>query len=71
LVGPGIERPLNIYAEEDDWTTSQKSLHGLAALDFSAEPGTHIATQESRKESTRASEATGENRSFNFLKKIL
>jgi type VI secretion system secreted protein VgrG len=71
LIGPGIERPLDIYAEQDDWTASQKSLHGLAALDFSAEPGTHVATPESQKECTRAGEATGENRSFNFLKKIV
>jgi type VI secretion system secreted protein VgrG len=70
LIGPGIERPLNIYDEKDDWTESQKSLHGLAALDFSEEPGSHIATPESKKERTRAGEATGENSSFNFLKKI-
>ncbi|MES2318387.1 MAG: type VI secretion system Vgr family protein [Pseudomonadota bacterium] len=71
LLGPGIERPLNIYDEQEDWTESKKSLHGLAALDFSDEPATHIATPESQKERKRAGEATGENSSFNFIKKIL
>lgn len=71
LVAPGIERPLAIYDEQEDWTESQKSLHGLAALDFSDVPGTHIATEESKKERTRAGEASGENSSFNFFKRIL
>jgi uncharacterized protein (DUF2345 family) len=71
LIGPGIERPLDIYNEQHDWTGSQKSLHGLAALDFSEKPGTHISTPESKKERARAGEATGDDSSFNFLKKIL
>jgi type VI secretion system secreted protein VgrG len=70
LIGPGIVRPLNIYDEHDDWSDSQKTLHALAALDFSEEPGTHIATPESKKERTRAGEATGESSAYKFIKKL-
>ncbi len=70
LLAPGIERPLNIYDEQSDWSNGQKTLHALAALDFSSEPGTHIATPESKKERERAGEATGVNSTFNFFKKL-
>ncbi|QYF92755.1 type VI secretion system tip protein VgrG [Massilia sp. PAMC28688] len=70
VIGPGIERPLIIYDQKDDWTESQKTLHALAALDFSEVPGTHITTEESTRERTRAGEATGEASTFQFFKKI-
>jgi uncharacterized protein (DUF2345 family) len=70
LLAPGIERPLDIYSEREDWSSSQKTLHALAALDFSNLPGTHVATPESQNERTRAAESTGETSVFNFFKKI-
>ncbi|NRR33414.1 type VI secretion system tip protein VgrG [Oxalobacteraceae bacterium] len=70
LLAPGIERPLDIYGEREDWSRSQQTLHALAALDFSNTPGTHVATQESQRERTRAAEAIGESSVFNFFKKF-
>jgi type VI secretion system VgrG family protein len=70
LLAPGIERPLDIYNERPDWSSSQKTLHALAALDFSNLPGTHVATPESTSERVRAAESTGETSMFDFFKKI-
>jgi Rhs element Vgr protein len=70
LLAPGIERPLDIYPEMEDWSESQKSLHALAAMDFADLPRTHIASAESQLESQRAGESLGVLRNFSFFDKI-
>jgi type VI secretion system VgrG family protein len=70
LLAPGIERPLDLYHESADWSSSQKTLHALAAMDFSNLPGTHVAAPESVQERLRAGQAIGETSAFNFFQKI-
>ncbi|GJI95430.1 type IV secretion protein Rhs [Duganella caerulea] len=70
LLAPGVERPLDIYGERADWSGSRRVLHALAAMDFTPEPGTHVATSQSQSDRTRAGEAIGEASMFNFFKKI-
>jgi type VI secretion system VgrG family protein len=70
LLAPGIERPLDLYHESADWSSSQKTLHALAAMDFSNQPGTHVAAAESVQERLRAGQAIGETSAFNFFQKI-
>jgi type VI secretion system secreted protein VgrG len=70
VLAPGVQRPLDLYDEKADWSTSDQSLHGLAALDFADAPGTHVSTKESARERMRAGSASGELASFNYFKKI-
>jgi hypothetical protein len=70
LIAPGIERPLEMYDEQADWKTNEKTLHALAALDFSDRPGTHISTERSQHERRRAGEATNEAATYEFFRKL-
>jgi type VI secretion system VgrG family protein len=70
LWADGVQRPLDLYAEQADWSADKQSLHGLASLDFSDDPRINPATPESRTETQRAAGATGERANSNFFKKL-
>jgi uncharacterized protein (DUF2345 family) len=70
LIGPGMARPFELYKQRDDWSQGDKTLHALAALDFSEVPRTHISTKTSQKEIVRAGQGLGEKSTYDFFKKL-
>jgi len=66
LLAPGVQRKLDLYSEQPDWTDQQKNLHALAALDFSDRPAHALDSDERVAELRRAAQASGQSLSYNF-----
>ena len=70
LETPGSQRPFDLFRQRAEWTADQASLHALAALDHSDQPGYHPATPDSTQERNRGGETSGQPASSNFFKNL-